>query len=404
MEVRPLPLEVVVKRSEGPDAGYDSDETDEFHDAQEMAYDGDGQPTTGGRVVSWSNTDDTEVRYRLNGDDDDVLQITYEQRSDYDVQSVDNDVDVEFCFPSFEMAKGMIARTVREASWKVTHFHSLPDWLKDNDFLKTGHRPPLRSYNACLMSIFRIHTETGNIWTHMLGCATFIAVAAYFLSRPSHEIQMQEKIVFSVFFVSAIVCLGFSSALHTVSCHSEEVVRFFSKLDYIGVSVLIVGSFIPWLFYGFYCRRWPKIVYMTIVFILGLASAIVSTFDRFARPGRRHLRAVLFTGFGLSGLIPCIHYFVTDGFWSALYETSFGWLVLMGVLYITGACLYAYRIPERFFPGKFDIWCQSHQLWHMFVVVAAFVHYHGMTSMAAVRLSAGTCDAEAALSNNLFSA
>ena len=28
----------------------------------------------------------------------------------------------------------------------------------------------------------------------------------------------------------------------------------------------------------------------------------------------------------------------------------------MGILYITGALLYAMRIPERFFPGKLDIW------------------------------------------------
>lgn len=28
----------------------------------------------------------------------------------------------------------------------------------------------------------------------------------------------------------------------------------------------------------------------------------------------------------------------------------------MGCLYILGALFYALRVPERFFPGKFDIW------------------------------------------------
>ncbi|MCP4349329.1 MAG: hemolysin III family protein [Desulfobacterales bacterium] len=55
-------------------------------------------------------------------------------------------------------------------------------------------------------------------------------------------------------------------------------------------------------------------------------------------------------------MVPCVHYFVTDGFWSALYEASFGWLILMAVLYIAGALLYACRVPERFFPGKCDLW------------------------------------------------
>ena len=36
--------------------------------------------------------------------------------------------------------------------------------------------------------------------------------------------------------------------------------------------------------------------------------------------------------------------------------------LIMGALYITGACLYAARIPERFMPGKCDIWFQSNQV------------------------------------------
>lgn len=36
----------------------------------------------------------------------------------------------------------------------------------------------------------------------------FIGAAVYFLTRPSVEIQLQEKLVFSAFFVGAIACLG----------------------------------------------------------------------------------------------------------------------------------------------------------------------------------------------------
>ena len=62
-------------------------------------------------------------------------------------------------------------RKVKEAAWRwrVTHHNLLPDWLKDNDFLHFGHRPQIPSFRSCFGSIFRIHTETGNIWTHLLG-------------------------------------------------------------------------------------------------------------------------------------------------------------------------------------------------------------------------------------------
>uniref|UniRef100_A0A3B3TDH0 Adiponectin receptor 1 n=1 Tax=Paramormyrops kingsleyae TaxID=1676925 RepID=A0A3B3TDH0_9TELE len=58
---------------------------------------------------------------------------------------------------------------VWEGRWRVIPYHVLPEWLKDNDYLLHGHRPPMPSFRACFGSIFRIHTETGNIWTHLLG-------------------------------------------------------------------------------------------------------------------------------------------------------------------------------------------------------------------------------------------
>lgn len=61
------------------------------------------------------------------------------------------------------------ALQVWEGRWRVIPYDVLPDWLKDNDYLLHGHRPPMPSFRACFKSIFRIHTETGNIWTHLLG-------------------------------------------------------------------------------------------------------------------------------------------------------------------------------------------------------------------------------------------
>ncbi|KAH8277250.1 hypothetical protein KR026_008130 [Drosophila bipectinata] len=282
-------------------------------------------------------------------------------------------------------------RKVWEASWKVCHYKNLPKWLQDNDFLHRGHRPPLPSFRACFKSIFRVHTETGNIWTHLLGCIAFIGVALYFISRPSVEIQTQEKLVFGAFFIGAIVCLGFSFAFHTLSCHSVEMGRLFSKLDYCGIALLIMGSFVPWLYYGFYCHYQPKVIYLSVVCVLGVLSIVVSLWDKFSEPGLRPLRAGVFMSFGLSGVIPAVHYSIMEGWFSQMSRASLGWLILMGLLYITGALLYALRVPERWFPGKFDIWGQSHQIFHILVIAAAFVHYHGISEMAMYRVMYSEC-------------
>nr|AAH76349.1 Adiponectin receptor 1a [Danio rerio]AAI65131.1 Adipor1a protein [Danio rerio] len=68
---------------------------------------------------------------------------------------------------------------VWEGRWRVIPFHVLPEWLKDNDYLLHGHRPPMPSFRACFGSIFRIHTETGNIWTHLLGLILFLCLVLF---------------------------------------------------------------------------------------------------------------------------------------------------------------------------------------------------------------------------------
>jgi adiponectin receptor len=283
--------------------------------------------------------------------------------------------------------------TTWTATWTVQNFEMLPEWLQDNEYLISGHRPPMPSFAECFKSIWSLHTETGNIWTHLIGCIAFFILAAWFLTRPKGHIDFQEKLVFSFFFAGAIVCLGLSFVFHTLSCHSVPVVRLFSKLDYMGISLLIIGSFIPWIYYGFYCRREPKVTYIAMIVVVGIGAIVVSLWDKFSESRYRPLRAGVFVAMASSGIIPTVHFIYTDGMRTLIDENSFIWLVVMAGLYLLGAFLYATRTPERFFPGKCDIWFQSHQLFHLCVVVAAFTHFYGVQEMAYKRLT-GKCPNE----------
>lgn len=177
---------------------------------------------------------------------------------------------------------------------------------------------------------------------------------------------------------------------HTVCCHSPFVSKLFSKLDYCGISLLITSSGIPWLYYAFYCHMQPKRIYLTAICILGIATVLVTMIDSFSTPQWRPYRAGLFAVFGLGGIVPALHHLFLE---ETLHISmrSFGWLSLMGALYIVGALLYVLRIPERFFPGKFDIWLHSHQLFHVLVIAAALVHLYGILELAFHRLSNTKC-------------
>ena len=68
-----------------------------------------------------------------------------------------------------------------------------------------------------------------------------------------------------------------------------------SRLDYSGIAFLIVGSFIPCLYYGFYCRKTTQIAYMVTVATLGTLCIIISLWDKFGTPKYRPLRAGKFS-------------------------------------------------------------------------------------------------------------
>lgn len=91
-----------------------------------------------------------------------------------------------------------------------------------------------------------------------------------------------------------------------------------------------MGSFVPWLYYGFYCHYQPKVIYLSVVCVLGVLSIVVSLWDKFSEPNLRPLRAGVFMSFGLSGIIPAIHYGLMEGWFSKISQASLGWLVLMG--------------------------------------------------------------------------
>ena len=59
------------------------------------------------------------------------------------------------------------------------------------------------------------------------------------------------------------------------------------QLDYVGISLLTVGSFVPWLYYSFYCDFVPKLIYMTFISVLGVSTIIITMMDRFTTAAYR---------------------------------------------------------------------------------------------------------------------
>ncbi|KAJ2828740.1 hypothetical protein IWW50_001233 [Coemansia erecta] len=172
--------------------------------------------------------------------------------------------------------------------------------------------------------------------------------------------------------------MGLSTVYHTVTCHSHAVQRAYNKCDYVGIVFLIVGSCVPVFCYMFYCHPRLKLLYLALLFALGALTVTMVVAPRFAKPEFRPLRAATFVALGLSGVVPGLHAMALFGWEYTFNAVQLPCMLLMGGTYIAGAVIYGARIPERWWPGRFDYWLHSHQIFHVFVVAAAAVHYIGV--------------------------
>jgi len=297
--------------------------------------------------------------------------------------SKERDRLVNCAYSKKENAEKIVMKAFHDV-WNVCHFKELPQWLQENDYLLFGHRPELGSFKSCVKSMFKLHTETYNIWSHLIGCLLFIGIASSIMLS---NLDFTDKLMIGIYAISVIICFGLSTFYHILACHSRTIGNLFCRLDYCGICILISGSFFPCIYYGFYCDFYPKILYTILVIILSSITVVFSLNEKFNQPHFKPLRALVFFSFAISGVLPFLHWLtVQDWFSVSNLRFSLICLMSMAVLYILGAVLYAMRIPERWKPGAFDIHLHSHQLFHLCVVAGAIMHLQGIYGMATHRL------------------
>lgn len=177
-----------------------------------------------------------------------------------------------------------------------------------------------------------------------------------------------------IFLVTAMLCLMFSSAYHLLHAVSFKWARRFQALDYAGIVLLIAGSTHPVIYYGFYCEAWIKWPYIALVWLLALFVFFIVILPAYRHQKYRVMKVVCFIALGCSGCIPLAHFQHHLG----SIHFIFYWLLVMGACYLAGAALYVTQVPERWWPGHFDLFCSSHQLWHLSIFAAVLVHYFGL--------------------------
>lgn len=249
-------------------------------------------------------------------------------------------------------------------------------------FIVRGYRPRPRSTAALLRTLFTVHNETGNIWTHLLPFG-YYSIRALQVSRdlahgedPSGDrVALVEFVWVLVILLATSVCLLNSWSYHLCSCSDRGFSECMLRVDRAGIVCLVAASYASGIALGYRCA--PRLRVFYLFFSAGVAAALTFAMARPQLIG--NIQSFFITCVGL-GLLPAAHMLCISP-WEDIAVVA-PYLAAMFGWYGIGAAFFVSRWPECRWPGRFDIWGHSHQLWHTCVLFAAASWIRGIYAMA----------------------
>jgi adiponectin receptor len=269
---------------------------------------------------------------------------------------------------------------------RIAHRDEIPKWLRDNDYILTGHPMPTHSYKKSYRLWRCLHMETMNIWTHLFGSAAFVATGIGLMSysRSMHA-DFCDVMAIGASVASAAVCFGLSATFHTLRSHSYDVHHFWGTMDILGICILAFGGGTSITYYAFYGQPIIQRTYWTLS-IVSSAAAAVTLFDTGGGGSKlRTLRGSVFSLLVLSATLPIFHCIYNIGWTQAQTQIGAQWFLAEAIALLVAVSAFVGRIPERFSPGSFDIWGHSHQIFHSLAVIGTAFHLKALLTAYAFR-------------------
>ncbi|KAK0620449.1 hemolysin-III channel protein-like protein Izh2 [Immersiella caudata] len=263
---------------------------------------------------------------------------------------------------------------------QLVDIHNLPVWMQKEAHILRGYRPEFKSFRRCYHSLWYMHNETVNIWSHLLIGSCFFSLLVWTGLPESHggfNFADGDIRALQFYLLGTAVCLYFSASYHCLSCHSEHVAKNCLKLDLLGIVTGTTATSVSATYFGL-SRHDPQLTstYITLILLCAVATFWAVIDPTMHTQSAAPLRAAIFVGLGACGYLPILHAAVSDRL--SLEHYSLPHLAVTTLAFCLGTALYVVRVPESWWPGTFDIWGASHQVFHILVNCAQISHLMGL--------------------------
>lgn len=259
---------------------------------------------------------------------------------------------------------------------KTVKVMEVPEQFREPGIL-SGYRQPGMSFREILRSLFSLHHETFNVWSHLVPCFLF---TFYTWS----QLEEYKRVEFHPFLglLLASILYSFGSALaHLFNAMSTFAHHVCFMVDYSTIAFYTFGAAIANQAYAFppsWKGGYLDQYFIHGMFIICLTFNYVLCWSRFVEE-RKWMKLMrigpAFSCF-ICAMLPCICRALYHDELDASHATGYHFNCIM--LYIASALIFGSHVPDVLFPGWFDIFFQSHTIFHITISAGSLFHLRGI--------------------------
>jgi adiponectin receptor len=233
-------------------------------------------------------------------------------------------------------------------------------------------RPASSSYFESACSLWHLHDETINIWTHLLACAAFCAVtirvSTSYTKRPTGGTCIN-----SFYLLAATAFFLCSTLYHTFANHDNA--GFWQCLDHCSITAFIWASSRSFAHLAYDYNRAAVRLYGVALSMAALGLVFWNLYDITAWNHGTRVGHASHVGYGAFAALPALGR-TSSLHWRATRarQRLFRRFRALVVISAMGGALYSARFIERMADARIG-WCQAdHNAMHMAVVIGACIY------------------------------
>ncbi|KAF1352955.1 hypothetical protein EJ07DRAFT_183156 [Lizonia empirigonia] len=241
-------------------------------------------------------------------------------------------------------------------------------------------RPQASSYGAAVISIASLHTETLNIWSHLLGAIWFGASIVRFAVVRKSPLT-RDAVGVSLYLAATALCFASSTLYHVFADHIYA--WFWLRIDHVGIVCTIWATSVSFALFALECRQGERWAYTATV-----TAAAVLSLVRLARVQEHHARCrkdrlSAHIAFGAVATMPGLRcwYLHTRGQRVELLDEFWSLVIMNGF----GCSIYATHLLDKAIGMDLDLPDISHHVMHVTAVAGAWTYQQGLMAVYGAR-------------------